>query len=241
MEEILKARIHSFESFGTVDGPGIRFVVFMQGCSLKCKYCHNRDTWNICGGSEYTLEEILSKIKKYKNYFIPSGGGVTISGGEPLLQLKFLLELIPALKKDGIHVAIDTSGSFNITEDIKKVIDLTDLFLLDIKCINDEICKDLTGVSNKKELTFAKYLSDIKKPMWIRQVLVPGITDNEEDLLKLKDFISSLSCVEKVELLKYHNMGKYKWENLGYTYELDDVPNATDEDLKRAKKILGIP
>lgn len=240
MEEILKARIHSFESFGTVDGPGIRFVVFMQGCSLKCKYCHNRDTWNICGGSEYTLEEILSKIKKYKNYFIPSGGGVTISGGEPLLQLKFLLELIPALKKDGIHVAIDTSGSFNITEDIKKVIDLTDLFLLDIKCINDEICKDLTGVSNKKELTFAKYLSDIKKPMWIRQVLVPGITDNEEDLLKLKDFIHSLNSVEKVEILPYHDMGKFKWEELGFKYPLEGVPVATSEDVLRAKKILGI-
>ena len=240
MEKISKARIHSFESFGTVDGPGIRFVVFMQGCSLKCKYCHNRDTWNMCGGSEYTLEEILSKIKKYKNYFMPSGGGVTISGGEPLLQLKFLLELIPALKKDGIHVAIDTSGSFNITEDIKKVIDLTDLFLLDIKCINDEICKDLTGVSNKKELTFAKYLSDIKKPMWIRQVLVPGITDNEEDLLKLKDFIHSLNSVEKVEILPYHDMGKFKWEELGFKYPLEGVPVATSEDVSRAKKILGI-
>lgn len=240
MEEISKARIHSFESFGTVDGPGIRFVVFMQGCSLKCKYCHNRDTWNMCGGSEYTLEEVLSKIKKYKNYFMPSGGGVTISGGEPLLQLKFLLELIPALKKDGIHVAIDTSGSFNITEDIKKVIDLTDLFLLDIKCINDEICKDLTGVSNKKELTFAKYLSDIKKPMWIRQVLVPGITDNEEDLLKLKDFIHSLNSVEKVEILPYHDMGKFKWEELGFKYPLEGIPVATSEDVSRAKKILGI-
>ena len=118
MDEILKARIHSFESFGTVDGPGIRFVVFMQGCALKCKYCHNRDTWDLCGGTEYTLEEILTRIKKYKNYFIPSGGGVTFSGGEPLLQLKFLLEIIPILKKEGIHVAIDTSGSFNLTEDI---------------------------------------------------------------------------------------------------------------------------
>ena len=121
MDEILKARIHSFESFGTVDGPGIRFVVFMQGCALKCKYCHNRDTWDLCGGTEYTLEEILTRIKKYKNYFIPSGGGVTFSGGEPLLQLKFLLKIIPILKKEGIHVAIDTSGNFDLTEDIKKV------------------------------------------------------------------------------------------------------------------------
>ena len=240
MDEILKARIHSFESFGTVDGPGIRFVVFMQGCALKCKYCHNRDTWDLCGGTEYTLEEILTRIKKYKNYFIPSGGGVTFSGGEPLLQLKFLLEIIPILKKEGIHVAIDTSGSFNLTEDIKKVINLADLFLLDIKCINDEICKDLTGVSNKKELAFARYLSDINKPMWIRQVLVPGITDKEDDLLKLKDFINSLNSVEKVEILPYHDMGKFKWEKLGFKYPLEGVPVATSEDVLRAKKILGI-
>ena len=240
MEEILKAKIHSFESFGTVDGPGIRFVVFMQGCSLKCKYCHNRDTWDLCGGTEYTLEEILTRIEKYKNYFIPSGGGVTFSGGEPLLQLKFLLEIIPILKKEGIHVAIDTSGSFNLTEDIKKVINLADLFLLDIKCINDEICKDLTGVSNKKELAFARYLSDINKPMWIRQVLVPGITDKEDDLLKLKDFINSLNSVEKVEILPYHDMGKFKWEKLGFKYPLEGVPVATSEDVLKAKKILGI-
>ena len=240
MDEILKARIHSFESFGTVDGPGIRFVVFMQGCALKCKYCHNRDTWDLCGGTEYTLEEILTRIKKYKNYFIPSGGGVTFSGGEPLLQLKFLLEIIPNIKKEGIHVAIDTSGSFNLTEDIKKVINLADLFLLDIKCINDEICKDLTGVSNKKELAFARYLSDINKPMWIRQVLVPGITDKEDDLLKLKDFINSLNSVEKVEILPYHDMGKFKWEKLGFKYPLEGVPVATSEDVLKAKKILGI-
>jgi len=212
----------------------------MQGCSLKCKYCHNRDTWNHCGGTQYSLEEVLSKIEKYKNYFMPSGGGVTISGGEPLLQLKFLLELLPALKKDGIHIAIDTSGSFDLTDDIKKVIDLADLFLLDIKCINDEICKDLTGVSNKQELAFAKHLSSIKKPMWIRQVLVPGITDKEEDLLKLKDFIHSLSSVQKVEILPYHDMGRFKWQELGFSYPLEGVPVATDEDVKRAKKILGI-
>ena len=240
MEEILKARIHSFESFGTVDGPGIRFVVFMQGCALKCKYCHNRDTWDLCGGTEYTLEEILTRIEKYKNYFIPSGGGVTFSGGEPLLQLKFLLKIIPILKKEGIHVAIDTSGNFNLTEDIKKVIDLADLFLLDIKCINDEICKDLTGVSNKKELAFARYLSDINKPMWIRQVLVPGITDKKDDLLKLKDFINSLNSVKKVEILPYHDMGKFKWEKLGFKYPLEGVPVATSEDVLRAKKILEI-
>lgn len=235
-----KARIHSFESFGTVDGPGIRFVIFMQGCALKCKFCHNRDSWDLCGGMEYTLEELLSKVKRYKSYFMPSGGGVTISGGEPLLQQDFLIELLTALKKEKIHTAIDTSGNFAITDKMKQIIDLADLFLLDIKCINDEICKDLVGVSNKKELNFAKYLSDIGKPMWIRQVLVPGITDKEEDLLKLKEFIHSLNSVEKVEILPYHDLGRFKWESLGFTYPLADVAPATTQDVARAKKILEI-
>lgn len=235
-----KARIHSFESFGTVDGPGIRFVIFMQGCALKCKFCHNRDSWDLCGGMEYTLEELLSKVKRYKSYFMPSGGGVTISGGEPLLQQDFLIELLTGLKKEKIHTAIDTSGNFAITDKMKQIIDLADLFLLDIKCINDEICKDLVGVSNKKELNFAKYLSDIGKPMWIRQVLVPGITDKEEDLLKLKEFIHSLNSVEKVEILPYHDLGRFKWESLGFTYPLADVAPATTQDVARAKKILEI-
>ena len=210
----MKGKIYSFESFGAVDGPGIRFVIFMQGCHLKCKYCQNRDTWDLTHGKEYSADEIIEKVERYKNYFIPSGGGVTISGGEPLLQLNFLLELVSKLKELGIHVAIDTSGSFDLTNNMKKLIDMVDLFLLDIKCINDDICKDLTGVSNKRELSFAKYLSSIKKPMWIRQVLVPGITDKEKDLLKLKSFLSSLRSVEKVEILPYHDMGKFKWEQL---------------------------
>ncbi|MCI9178279.1 MAG: pyruvate formate lyase-activating protein [Clostridia bacterium] len=236
----LKARIHSFESFGTVDGPGIRFVIFMQGCSLKCKYCHNRDTWDLCGGEEYTTGEVLTKIEKYKNYFMPSGGGITVSGGEPLLQLKFVTELFTHLKAQGVHTAIDTSGNFAITEDIKKVIDLTDLFLLDIKCINDEICKDLTGISNKQELAFAQYLSSIGKDMWIRQVLVPGITDKKEDLEMLEHFVSSLSTVKKIEVLPYHSMGRFKWKELGIDYPLDNTPEATSEDVERAKKILKI-
>lgn len=154
----LIGRVHSFETFGAVDGPGIRFVIFMQGCSLQCKYCQNRDTWEINAGNQYSAEELLNKILKYKNYFLASGGGVTVSGGEPLLQYKFLIELFTLLKKENIHTAIDTSGNVDLTDDMKKLIDLTDLFLLDIKCINDEICKKLTGVSNKKELAFAKYL-----------------------------------------------------------------------------------
>lgn len=242
METILKntARIHSIESFGTVDGPGIRFVVFMQGCSLQCKYCHNRDTWDINGGEVKTVDEIIEKIENYKNYIIPSGGGVTVTGGEPLLQVRFLIELFKKLKEKNIHTCIDTSGMVSITDNIKELLKYTDLVLLDIKHIDDEKCKRLVGSSNKKELEFARYLSDNNIKMWIRQVLVPGYTDDEEDLKKLKEFLRTLKKVEKVQILKYHSMGKYKWEKMGLKYELDGVRDATIEDEERAKKILEI-
>lgn len=235
----MKGRIHSFESLGAVDGPGIRFVIFMQGCCLKCKYCQNRDTWDINGAEEYECEEIFNKILKYKNYIMPNGG-VTISGGEPLLQPLFLIELFEKLKKEGIHTCIDTSGNVSINENIKRLIELTDLFLLDIKCINDEVCKDLTGASNKKELEFARYLSENNKKMWIRQVLVPGITDDEQDLKELSKFIKSLNGVEKVEILKYHDLGRFKWEQLNLEYPLKNYRTANNTDLKRAKEILNL-
>lgn len=235
----MEGRIHSFESLGAVDGPGVRFVVFMQGCSLKCKYCQNRDTWNLKGGTTYSSDEIVEKILRYKNYIMPNGG-VTISGGEPLLQTKFLIELFTKLKNYNIHTCIDTSGSVVLTDEIKELIDLTDLFLLDIKCINDEKAINLTAVSNKKELEFARYLSNINKPMWIRQVLVPGYTDDEQDLIKLREFISTLKFVEKVEVLPYHDLGKFKWEQLGEVYPLENVRTANNDDVKRAKEILEI-
>lgn len=235
-----QARIHSFETMGAVDGPGIRFVVFMQGCHLQCKYCQNRDTWDTLGGEIYDIDDIVNRILRYENYMKVSNGGVTISGGEPLLQSKFLINLFRILKKHNIHTAIDTSGVIQITEDIKELIELTDLFLLDIKCINDEICKELTGVSNKKELDFARYLSENNKEMWIRQVLVPTITDKEEDLLKLKKFISELKTVTKIEVLPYHDMGKFKWENINVKYQLDSIRTANIDDVKKAKKILEI-
>ena len=234
------ARIHSIESFGTVDGPGIRFVIFMQGCALKCKYCHNRDTWNINGGTLVSANELINKIERYKAYILPSGGGVTVTGGEPLLQPKFLITLFKELKKRNIPTAIDTSGMVDLTDDIKELLSLTDLVLLDIKHIIDEKCKELVGHSNKQELEFAKYLSDNNIPVWIRQVIVPGITDNEEDLLELKEFINSLKNVKNIELLPYHELGKSKWESLGLDYELEGVPSATKEDIERVKKVLGM-
>ena len=237
MEKLI-GRIHSFETLGAVDGPGIRFIIFMQGCPLRCKFCHNRDTWDYSGGKEYTVDEIFERIMRYKNYFTVSGGGVTVSGGEPLLQIDFLIALFTKLKDAGISTALDTSGMFDITEKIKNLINLTDLFLVDIKCINDEICKDLVGHSNKKELEFIKYLNFIGKEIWIRQVIVPGITDHEDDLYNLRDFINSIENITKVDLLPYHDLGKYKWINMNEVYPLENIRTANNNDIERVKKIL---
>ena len=233
------AKVHSIESFGTVDGPGIRFVLFLQGCHLQCKYCHNRDTWDVNGGEFKSLDDIFDKIMRYKNYIYPNGG-VTMTGGEPLLQSKFIFELFKKLKKEGIHTCVDTSGSLPLTDDIKNVLSVTDLVLLDIKHIDDAKCKELVGVSNKLELNFARYLSDNNIPIWIRQVLVPGYTDDENDLLKLRDFLNTLKTVEKVEILPYHNMGEFKWKKLGFSYPLEGVRQADQADVDRAKKILRL-
>lgn len=235
-------RIHSFESFGTVDGPGIRFVTFLQGCPLRCKYCHNPDTWG-AGGTEYSVEEVVERALKYKNYF-GDKGGVTVTGGEPLLQIEFVIQLFTALKLKGIHTCVDTSGfTFNkdnerSVELHKQLIEVTDLFLLDIKHIDDEKCKALTGQSNKNTLNFAKFLSDNGKKMWIRQVLVPAWTDNEEDLNKTRAFIDTLATVEKVEVLPYHSMGKVKYDKLGIEYAFKDMQTPTKESVQKAKEIL---
>lgn len=232
--------IHSTESFGTVDGPGIRFVVFMQGCTLKCKYCHNRDTWKVNSGNKITIEELIKNIENYRTYMDNSGGGVTVSGGEPLLQAEFVTELFKKLKELGIHTALDTAGSIPLSPEIKELLKYTDLVLIDIKHIDDEKCKALTGFSNKNNIEFIKYLNNVNIPVWIRQVLVPGYTDDKFDLQKLKQFIDTLSNVEKVEILPYHNLGKFKWEELGDAYELEDVIPPSQDDVKKAEQILGI-
>lgn len=233
-------KIHSIETFGTVDGPGIRFVVFMQGCTLNCKYCHNRDTWELHAGTPTSTQELIKHILNYKSYMDNSGGGVTVSGGEPLLQTEFVTELFKELKELGIHTALDTAGSLPISTQIKELLKYTDLVILDIKHIDDEKAKNLTGFSNKNNLEFAKYLNNINKPMWIRQVLVPGYTDDKFDLQKLKAFIDSLTNVEKVEILPYHNLGSFKWEELGQEYELKNVIPPSQEEIDKAKNILGI-
>lgn len=234
----MKGYIHSFETFGTVDGPGIRFVAFMQGCPLQCKYCHNRDTWEIGTGKQYEVDEVLDKVLRCKPYIDSSNGGFTASGGEPLLQSKFLTEVFKKLKENNIHTAIDTAGSLQINEDIKELLKHTDLVILDIKHIDDEKCINLTGMSNKNELDFAKYCSENNIKMWIRQVLVPGYTDNEADLKKTREFIDSLKTVEKVEVLPYHDLGKFKWNEMGLEYPLEGVKSPTEEQIKKAEEIL---
>lgn len=236
----MTGRIHSFESFGTVDGPGIRFVVFVQGCPMRCQYCHNPDTWVVDGGKEYSAEQVAQNALRYKNYFA-GGGGVTVSGGEPLMQIPFVTQLFTILKQNGVHTALDTSGVL-FTPSNKPLIDdllaVTDLVLLDIKHIDDEGHKGLTGHSNQNVLAFAKYLSDIGKPMWIRHVLVSGITDNDEYLKSLSQFISGLKTVQKVEVLPYHTMGVSKYEKLGVDYPLKGLQPPQKERIINAREIL---
>jgi pyruvate formate lyase activating enzyme len=232
--------IHSFESFGTVDGPGIRFVVFMQGCPLRCKYCHNPDTW-LAGGTEYTVDEVKNRILRYRNYF-SDNGGVTVSGGEPMLQKEFVTELFTSLKAEGINTCLDTSGNLfdpEAPEKFDALLAVTDLVLLDIKHIDESGCISLTGRSGKNALAMARYLSDHGKRMWIRHVLVPGITDKDEYLRQIREFIDTLKTVERVEVLPYHTMGVVKYEKLGYDYPLKGVEPPTAERVENAKKILG--
>ena len=236
----VSGKIHSVETLGAADGPGLRFVLFLQGCSLRCKYCHNPDTWAACNAERTaTAEDIANEIIRYKNYF-GKKGGVTVSGGEPLLQLDFLTELFKILKQNGIHTAIDTSGApYNEYDPrYKELLALTDLVILDIKHIDDLKCRELTGTGNIATKKFAKTLSDNGVAMWIRQVLVPGLTDDENDLKRTREWIDTLKTVERVEVLPYHTLGKPKYEKLGLSYPLEDTPIPTREQIDKAKAIL---
>lgn len=231
--------VHSFETFTTVDGPGIRFILFLSNCPLRCKYCHNPDTW-ACKGKEYSVDEIVNEILKYKNYY--KNGGVTISGGEPLLQIDFVIDIFKKLKKYNMHTAIDTSGIMFNENQIKKFDELnkyTDLYLLDIKEIDEKKHIELTGKSNKNILKFAQYLSKNNKKVWIRHVIVPTINLDKEDLIKTKEFIDTLNNVERVDVLPYHTLGVHKYKDLGLKYPLEGVRTPTSEEIKFAKEILG--
>jgi pyruvate formate lyase activating enzyme len=238
--------IHSVESCGTVDGPGIRYVVFTQGCLLRCLYCHNPDTWNLNEGREVSPEEIIEEAISYKPFMMASGGGITISGGEPLLQMEFITEVFRLAKENSIHTTIDTSGgNFAETPDylekLDELLNVTDLILLDLKQIDPVKHRKLTGKSNDHILKFAQYLSDRNFPVWIRHVLVPNYTDDPDDLKELSKFIKKLNSVEKIEVLPYHKLGVYKWETLGIKYKLENIESPTDEEYNRAVEILNGP
>ncbi|WP_432401793.1 pyruvate formate-lyase-activating protein [Wukongibacter sp. M2B1] len=230
-------KIHSVETCGTLDGPGIRYVIFFQGCPLRCQYCHNPDTWKIEDGKNVSVRELMEDILKYKSFMEFSGGGITASGGEPLMQHRFLEELFKKCKEEGIHTALDNSGCIKLST-IKEVIEYTDLVLLDIKAFNKQRYKELTGASISPTLEFAKYLSDINKTVWIRYVLVPGLTDNLKEIEELAAFLASLQNIERIDILPFHKMGEYKWEGLGYEYKLKDTQPPDEDSIKIVKEIF---
>lgn len=237
-----KGYIHSLESFGSVDGPGVRYVIFLSGCAMRCQFCHNPDTWNIQAGTPYTADELLEKALRYRSYW-GSKGGITVSGGEPLLQIDFLLELFTKAKEKGVHTTLDTCGNPFTREEpffskFEKLMEVTDLVMLDIKHMDEEQHVLLTGQKNDNILDMAKYLSDTGKSMWIRHVLVPERSDRDDYLWKLHDFIEKLDHVERVEVLPYHTLGVYKWKELGIPYGLEGIEPPTQERIQNANEIL---
>lgn len=236
----IKGRIHSIESFGTVDGPGVRFVVFMQGCPMRCLYCHNPDTWVFDGGKEISASQVIQKMLRNIEFY--ETGGITVSGGEPLAQMEFVTELFKLAKEHNIHTTIDTSGitfNKNNTKGIDTLLEYCDLVMLDIKSLDKDQHLYLTGFDNKNPLELLNYLEERKKPVWIRHVIVPDITYNERSLKALGAFLKSYSCVERIEVLPYHSLGQVKYERLGIDYPLKDTPQLTKADAKRALDIIN--
>ncbi|MCB5950685.1 pyruvate formate lyase-activating protein [Enterococcus sp. BWT-B8] len=245
MTEAVKGRIHSTENFGTVDGPGVRFIIFTQGCRMRCQFCHNPDTWKIgSGGKEVTTDEVLEEALKYRSYW-GEKGGITVSGGEPLLQMNFLIDLFKKAKALGINTTLDTCGKPFTREEpffsqFQELMKYTDLILFDIKHIDNKQHKLLTSLGNENILEMAEYLSEINQPVWIRHVLVPERSDYDEYLIRLNDFVKTLNNVDKLEILPYHTMGKYKWDDLGLAYPLEGINPPTDDRVENAKKLLHV-
>ena len=227
--------LHSVETFGALDGPGIRYVLFLQGCPLRCGFCHNPDTWQACTGKAVTPEDAFEDILKYKNFI--SSGGVTLSGGEPLLQPEFCQALISLCHSAGIHCAVDTAGPIPL-DFCRQAVDAADLLLLDIKALDPTLCQELTGQDNQNALALLEYCEAAQKAVWIRHVLVPGLTLRRELLENLAEFLSGFSCVEQVELLPFHKMGEYKWEALNLRSPLSGTREPTKAEVAAAKKIF---
>lgn len=227
--------LHSVESFGALDGPGIRYVLFLQGCPLRCSFCHNPDTWCASAGKAVSAKEVFQNILKYKSFI--SSGGVTLSGGEPLLQPEFCRKLITLCHGKKLHCAIDTAGSIPLAA-CQPAVDAADLLLLDIKALDPVLCQDLTGQDNKNALALLDYCESVKKPVWIRHVLVPGFTLEQERLEQLAEYLSGFSCVERIELLPFHKMGEYKWEALGISSPLAETKEPAKEEISMAREIF---
>ena len=234
---MVKGSIDSVETMGLVDGPGIRYVVFLQGCKLRCLFCHNPETWKMEEKNMTTVEELIDKIKRYKNYF-GKEGGVTFSGGDPLCQPEFLLECLKQCKQEGIHTCLDTSGVGCNKELYPEILSYTDLVILDIKAVTPEAYKKMTGYPMKDFSEFLELCQKLEKKLWLRQVIVPGINDTEEYILELKKYIKNIKNVERVELLPYHLYGVEKYKKLGIPYRLDGVPAMKKEDLDKLNQIL---
>lgn len=232
-------QVHSIETCGTVDGPGIRFIIFLQGCLMRCKYCHNRDTWDLEGGKEMSVDELMAELLQYRHFMNASGGGITISGGEAMLQPEFVKAMFEACRLEGIHTCLDTNGFVRrIDDSTKAVLDVADLVLLDIKQMDNKKHIDLTHVSNKYTLDFAKYLAEQNQPVYLRYVVVPGYTDCLEDAHTLGKFIAPMKNIEKIEMLPYHELGKHKWTAMGEIYPLDGVSPPSRETMEDVKNIL---
>ncbi|MCL2411210.1 MAG: pyruvate formate-lyase-activating protein [Treponema sp.] len=233
-------KIHSIETCGTVDGPGIRYVIFMQGCSLRCVYCHNPDTWSKENKTAVTksVSDLIADIVKYKSYFTFSGGGVTLTGGEPLVQKEFALELFRQCKKEGLHTTLDTSGHTDLDSITKEILTHTDLVLLDMKSINPQTYKKVTGFTIEKLFAFAEYLNEKNIETYYRFVLVPGLTDNDQEMHDLAVYLKSLKNAHKVGILPFHQLGAYKWQDLNLNYKLKDTPIPTPKEAEKVRELF---
>ena len=233
---MIKGKIHSLQSLGTVDGPGIRFVVFMQGCNLRCGCCHNPDTWEMSGGTEYTPEQILQKVLRCKEYFGKTGG-ITISGGEPLLQSDFCRELFTLCHNEGINTCLDTSGSV-LNDEVKSLLEVTDRVLLDIKFTNDTDYLEYTGCGIEKPLEFLTYLQAQKIPVTLRQVIIPTLTDNEENIKMLKAIADRHPMVDKIELLPFRKICQTKYDNMNLEFRFGNLPEPTQDKMQKLNTLI---
>ena len=236
-------KVYSLETFGLVDGPGVRFVIFLQGCRMRCQYCHNPDTWKLSGGTAWEARELFCRAWQYRSYW-RNNGGITVSGGEPLLQMEFVTELFRLAREKGVHTALDTAGQpfsreESFPEPFRRLLEVTDLVLLDLKAMDSGLHRQLTGWDNAPILDLARYLSDQGMPLWIRHVLVPGLTDSREELEQLEAFVGELPTVERVEILPYHTLGVGKWAELGIPYPLAGVRPPTEEEAEAAQRYLS--